>query len=383
MIRLADPDGESWDVLVDRTGARLTGPGKGQADAVLSADERDLGPAGPRRGERHARLPRGPAAGAAQPAPRRRASSRPPSPDTGPGRFRFARVRTKAGEFSTIEAGTGRAGDHAARAGRHEGVVPAERRGARGLVPDHRGRHARLRRLEQAAGRVLRPRLPGRCGRAAAGRAGARARPLRRPQLRRPRRARARLPPSRTHGRPRADDARRWPGCASAGGRRTCDWCGRSWASSRSRRGRWSTRSCKWALPAPTRRGPRRRSTSSSASSRARAAARRSTPRCASIYLDEPHGDKGFWTQLETLAPESLFIWGRHDRLVSTGFMKHVERALPAARHVELDCGHIPQIERPAPDARRDRGVPAHAACLILSSFLRDRGPPGPPARVG
>ena len=66
-----------------------------------------------------------------------------------------------------------------------------------------------------------------------------------------------------------------------------------------------------------------------------------------SIYLDEPHGDDGFWTRLRELAPESLFIWGRHDRLIPTSFMRHVERALPAARHVELNCGHIPQIERP------------------------------------
>jgi pimeloyl-ACP methyl ester carboxylesterase len=65
------------------------------------------------------------------------------------------------------------------------------------------------------------------------------------------------------------------------------------------------------------------------------------------IYLDEPHGEKGFWTKLEQLSPDSLFLWGRHDRFVSTGFMKHVERALPAAQHVELDCGHIPQLERP------------------------------------
>ena len=65
------------------------------------------------------------------------------------------------------------------------------------------------------------------------------------------------------------------------------------------------------------------------------------------VYLDEPHGDDGFWTRLRTLAPESLFIWGRHDGLVPIGFMKHVERALPAARHVELDCGHMPQFERP------------------------------------
>ena len=27
--------------------------------------------------------------------------------------------------------------------------------------------------------------------------------------------------------------------------------------------------------------------------------------------------------------------------------MKHVERTLPAARHLELDCGHVPQVERP------------------------------------
>jgi pimeloyl-ACP methyl ester carboxylesterase len=65
------------------------------------------------------------------------------------------------------------------------------------------------------------------------------------------------------------------------------------------------------------------------------------------IYLEEPHGDNGFWTKLETLAPESLFIWGLNDRLVPASFLKHVERAVPAARHVELDCGHLPQIEQP------------------------------------
>jgi pimeloyl-ACP methyl ester carboxylesterase len=65
------------------------------------------------------------------------------------------------------------------------------------------------------------------------------------------------------------------------------------------------------------------------------------------IYLDEPHGEDGLWTRLETLSPESLFIWGRHDQLVPISFMKHVERALPAARHVELDCGHVPQVEMP------------------------------------
>jgi pimeloyl-ACP methyl ester carboxylesterase len=65
------------------------------------------------------------------------------------------------------------------------------------------------------------------------------------------------------------------------------------------------------------------------------------------IYLDEPHGDNGFWTRLESLQCDSLFVWGRKDVLVPIGFMKHVERALPKARHVELSCGHVPQVERP------------------------------------
>jgi pimeloyl-ACP methyl ester carboxylesterase len=65
------------------------------------------------------------------------------------------------------------------------------------------------------------------------------------------------------------------------------------------------------------------------------------------IYLDEPHGDEGFWTRLRSLESDSLFVWGRHDRLVPIAFMKHVEQALPRARHVELSCGHVPQVERP------------------------------------
>jgi pimeloyl-ACP methyl ester carboxylesterase len=65
------------------------------------------------------------------------------------------------------------------------------------------------------------------------------------------------------------------------------------------------------------------------------------------IYLDEPHGDDGLWSRLAGLSHESLFVWGRRDRLVPIAFMRHVERTFPAARHVELDCGHVPQVERP------------------------------------
>jgi pimeloyl-ACP methyl ester carboxylesterase len=65
------------------------------------------------------------------------------------------------------------------------------------------------------------------------------------------------------------------------------------------------------------------------------------------IYLDEPHGDEGLWSRLAGMTHESLFVWGRKDTLVPIGFMKHVEKAFPAARHVELYCGHVPQVERP------------------------------------
>ena len=63
------------------------------------------------------------------------------------------------------------------------------------------------------------------------------------------------------------------------------------------------------------------------------------------IYLEDP---QRFWEQMRTLAPRSLFIWGRKDGLVPIAFMRHVEDALPEADHLELDCGHIPQLEAPA-----------------------------------
>lgn len=65
------------------------------------------------------------------------------------------------------------------------------------------------------------------------------------------------------------------------------------------------------------------------------------------IYLDEPHGHDGFWPRLATLQPEVLFVWGRHDRLVPLAFARHVAAMLPHARQFELDCGHVPQVERP------------------------------------
>jgi pimeloyl-ACP methyl ester carboxylesterase len=65
------------------------------------------------------------------------------------------------------------------------------------------------------------------------------------------------------------------------------------------------------------------------------------------IYLDAPHGDDGLWSRLAEMQHDALFVWGRRDTLVPIAFMKHVERTFPAAKHLELECGHVPQIERP------------------------------------
>ena len=82
------------------------------------------------------------------------------------------------------------------------------------------------------------------------------------------------------------------------------------------------------------------------------------------IYLEEPHGESGFWPRLSELQADALFVWGRRDRLVPIAFERHVADALPPASHLELDCGHVPQIERPrethrAVDAFLSESTPA------------------------
>jgi pimeloyl-ACP methyl ester carboxylesterase len=80
------------------------------------------------------------------------------------------------------------------------------------------------------------------------------------------------------------------------------------------------------------------------------------------IYLEESEGSNGFWTRLEALQPRTLFIWGRFDQLVPIAFERHVKQALPDARHVEIDCAHVPQVERPQQTHR------------AVVDFLRDDG---------
>jgi pimeloyl-ACP methyl ester carboxylesterase len=66
------------------------------------------------------------------------------------------------------------------------------------------------------------------------------------------------------------------------------------------------------------------------------------------IYLDEPFGERGFWSRLPSLQPPALFLWGDRDVLVPAGFGRFVADALPDARSIVLpDCGHVPQFEHP------------------------------------
>jgi pimeloyl-ACP methyl ester carboxylesterase len=86
------------------------------------------------------------------------------------------------------------------------------------------------------------------------------------------------------------------------------------------------------------------------------------------IYLEQPDGDNGFWTRLGALECDSMFIWGKRDMVVPVGFERHVRESLPRARHEILDCGHVPQLERPAQ---------THAA---IARFLGRRGAQRPVA---
>jgi pimeloyl-ACP methyl ester carboxylesterase len=89
------------------------------------------------------------------------------------------------------------------------------------------------------------------------------------------------------------------------------------------------------------------------------------------IYLEDPDGPNGFWPRLEALQSDALFIWGKRDQLVPIGFQRHVQKALPHARHEVIDSGHVPQLESP---------THTHTA---IARFLRRRGATRPIAASG
>jgi pimeloyl-ACP methyl ester carboxylesterase len=67
------------------------------------------------------------------------------------------------------------------------------------------------------------------------------------------------------------------------------------------------------------------------------------------IYLEEAHGEAGFWDRLPALRRPALFLWGDCDQLVPARFARHVTASVPHARSIVLDdCGHVPQFEHAA-----------------------------------
>jgi pimeloyl-ACP methyl ester carboxylesterase len=345
VIRAAVTGGEEWDVLVERGRVRLGEPGRGRPDALLSADAAtweaiasdvargmDAFRRGRLRVRRNLHLGVGFLAATSGMA--------------GPGRLRFRRVRTRAGAFSIIDAGEGPpvlmlhglGGTKASFLPSIAALAPSFRTVAVDLLgfgdsdkplgasygPGFQARAIEqlLDALELERAHIVGHSMGGRValelGFAHAGRtdglvlmtpAMAWLRERRwAPYLRwiRPELGLIQLAP-----RAAVEPFMRWliPGADTTWGQSAIDEFVRTYTSPRGRAAFY-------------------------------AAAR-------NIYLDEPHGDAGFWSRLRTLAPESLFVWGRNDRLVPLAFIKHVERALPAAEHVELDCGHLPQIERP------------------------------------
>ncbi len=81
------------------------------------------------------------------------------------------------------------------------------------------------------------------------------------------------------------------------------------------------------------------------------------------VYLDEAFGERGFWDRLPALKPPALFVWGDRDVLVPSGFARHVEEAVPAARSVVLrSCGHVPHFEHPERTAQLVRDFFAELA---------------------
>lgn len=64
--------------------------------------------------------------------------------------------------------------------------------------------------------------------------------------------------------------------------------------------------------------------------------------------LADSFGEGGFWTSLPEIEAPALFIWGRHDPLVSWRYYRLTAQWLPhAVSAIYEDGGHVPQIEHP------------------------------------
>ena len=344
-VRLAVAGGDAWDALLERGAARLARP-DGDADATLTADARTWAAIaddvrGGMRAFRSGRL-----------AVRRNLHVgvgflAATSGVSEPGRLRFRTVVTRRARLSTLEAGIGPPvlAIHGLGATKGSFLFTVAALADRFRVD--RRRPSGVRRLRQADRRGVRRPLLRRRDDRPAGRARARPRRSDRQQPRRPRRARGR--PARSRARRSPGTARALVGLATAPSVGTGAAAGATGAGP----GADSPRAGRAGDRAPPHPGRRRRL---DGGGRRRVPARLSHPRRARRVLrgrapDLPRGSPtardGFWPRLRELQPDALFIWGRRDTLVPIAFARHVAEALPQARHVELDCGHVPQMERP------------------------------------
>jgi pimeloyl-ACP methyl ester carboxylesterase len=81
------------------------------------------------------------------------------------------------------------------------------------------------------------------------------------------------------------------------------------------------------------------------------------------IYLEDAHGEHGFWDRLPRLSRRALFVFGERDWLVPRGFARFVAEAVPGARcEIFRDCGHVPQYE-----------LPGRTHALVREFFAEDR----------
>ena len=91
------------------------------------------------------------------------------------------------------------------------------------------------------------------------------------------------------------------------------------------------------------------------------------------IYLDEPEGNDGFWTRLRALEHESLFVWGKKDRLVPIAFARHVREALPGRAAPRARLRARAAARGAAGDARGDPALLALGVSREGNGALRGR----------
>ena len=110
-----------------------------------------------------------------------------------------------------------------------------------------------------------------------------------------------------------------------------------------------SSGACSRARSASTPRPPTSPPTSSAAPT-ARASARIAFFAAArNIYLEEPDGERGFWTRLPSSRRRRCSSGATSDRLVPAALLppRRARRCPTRARWCSSECGHVPQVELP------------------------------------